>query len=175
MKIYRITKKQYKDSYDGIGGTRVLGRWHHKPVPILYASQATILSAAEMIVNATVLPRNRYVQVVDIPDKEIISYSDVKGARLSKNWNKEPMHPSCHKISMKWMGSNYAAMLAPSTLTPTEMNVLINPEYFDDRWIAQRPFIYDFDPRMAISLKGQPDGKASQTKKIIQHLRKVNQ
>ncbi len=174
MIAYRITKSKYKNNYSGVGGTLSYGKWHHEPVPIVYASQATILAATELMVNSKVLPNTRFVQSYDIPKSEILNFKDITTIRLPKKWYIEPRPESCNLIRKIWMNdSKKAALIVPSVLTPTEMNILINPLFLKSDWIKADPFSFHFDKRLSIPSKSKPDGKENETRKIIKMLRRI--
>jgi len=174
MKIYRITSRKYKNKYEGLGGTKVLGRWHHEPIPILYASQATILCAAELIANSKRLPFVRYIQFFDIPGNNILDFRNVDGVRLSKDWKNDPMHKSCDELSKIWMyKTSKPALLIPSVLTPTEYNILLNPKFIKNEWIDAKPLLFHFDKRLSIPSKSKKDGNENDTKQRVMKLRKL--
>ncbi|MCG8306703.1 MAG: RES family NAD+ phosphorylase [Cytophagales bacterium] len=171
MLFYRITKESYKDSYDGTGGTIELGRWHNVPVKVMYASEATILCAAELIVHSRKLPHSRYVQEFDIPDKKTVKFKDIGNQLFETGWDENISSAMRNEMRAYFMNkTDFCAMIIPSVLTPTEMNVLINPARLIQDWINE-PFSYVFDQRLTTSSYDRSDGNENETKRSVRLLR----
>ncbi|MCK5281456.1 MAG: RES domain-containing protein [Cyclobacteriaceae bacterium] len=171
MVFYRITKESYKDSYDGIGGTKELGRWHNIPINIMYASEATILCAAELIVHSKKLPRSRYVQHFNIPNNKTVKFTDIGNNLYENGWDIDISKTIRNEMRRYWMNkTDYCAMIIPSVLTLTEMNVLINPSLLNKEWINES-FSYIFDQRLTTAAYDRSDGNENETKKRVRLLR----
>ena len=137
----------------------------------MYASEATILCAAELIVHSKKLPHSRYVQHFDIPDKNIVKYTDIGNQLYGKGWDTDTSVTIRNEMRRQWMGkTDYCAMIIPSVLSPTEMNVLINPGKLKPEWI-NKPFSYVLDQRLTTASYDRSDGNEDETKRSVKLLR----
>ena len=125
----------------------------------------------ELIVHSKKLPYSRYIQQFDIPDQKMVTYTDIGSKLFKKGWDTNISKTVRNEMRRHWMKkTEYCAMIIPSVLTPTEMNVLINPAQLNQDWINE-PFSYVFDQRLTTAVYARSDGNESETRKRVRLLR----
>lgn len=124
MRLYRLTRAAYADM-SGAGGLHVTGRWHNRPLPIVYASESRALAILEVLVHLDVdfasLPDDYVFQVIDADTESIetLNRDDLKPGGAAN----DPAAFGCD-----WLISQRSALLvAPSAVLPREFNILLNP------------------------------------------------
>ena len=152
MRAYRLVKARHQaTALDGSGAKAHGGRWNSKGVAMVYASDSVSLAALELLVHlhrSAVL--NHYILFgLNVPDEGVMWLDE---NALPKDWRADPPPSSTAAIGDEWIGSGLSlALSVPSTLIPTQRNLLLNPTHdaFDtviDSASAER---FSFDPRLA--------------------------
>jgi RES domain-containing protein len=152
LTLHRLTLAKYAGTaLSGIGGLHAAGRWHRAGHPVVYASESTALAVLEVLAGTrdrTVLRDASYVRLtVDVPAEGIVRLS---GAELPPDWQAWPHGESAQELGSRWLASRASLGLSvPSTLIPTERNVLLNPLHPDwGRVEASGPEAFVFDARL---------------------------
>ncbi len=153
MRAYRLAKARYADTaLDGSGAKAHGGRWNSKGVPMVYASDSIALAALELLVHlhrGDILNQYRLYSL-ELPDDSVLSL-DVRA--LPPDWRRDPAPMSTAKIGDEWAASLQSPALAvPSTVVPSQQNILLNPAHEDfHKLIADATnAAFDFDPRLII-------------------------
>lgn len=146
MLVYRIGKTKHANDLSGEGAKIYGGRWNHKSVPCLYASQSRALSLLEYTVNINVedIPRALSITTIEIPDFEI---SIINEALLPGDWKQIPT-PSSTKDFGTYLLTRTKKMIfkIPSSILPEEYNYILNPAHPDSKTIKIieiRDLVYD--------------------------------
>ncbi len=146
MHVYRITKEKYSKDLTGVGAKTVGGRWNPKGVAMLYTSTTAALSALEVLAHlpAAYLPNDMVMVTISVPD-ELITSIDIK--KLPDNWNEIPVPLEVQNFTMEWLTKEISlALKVPSTIIPSEKNILINPlhpKFNEVKLLKIEPFSFD--------------------------------
>jgi len=148
---WRITKRRHsKTAFDGSGARRYGGRWNNPGVAVVYTAETQSLAVLEMLVHldATGLLQ-RYVLIGVEIDEALIR--EVDRSDLPRNWS-DPAFGGLRNIGNDWIRSaSSVALRVPSTLVPSETNLLLNPRHSDfRRLVVRKPVPFWFDPRLGI-------------------------
>ena len=151
IKGFRIVKRKWADTaFDGKGAGRYGGRWNSKGERCVYLAGSESLATLEMLVhlNSFQLREEYVVFRVDIPLGEVLK---IDQKDLPDNWQEDPAPAETAIFGDDWLTSKQSvALWVPSTIIPSERNILLNPEHpsFDDivAGAAARP--YKFDQRL---------------------------
>jgi RES domain-containing protein len=152
MRAYRLVKARHQaTALDGSGAKAHGGRWNSQGVAMVYASDSVSLAALELLVHlhrSSVLNEYRLFRL-DVPDGGVMWLDE---SALPSDWRADPPPSSTAAIGDEWIGSGLSlALSVPSTLVPTQRNLLLNPAHdaFDGviAGAAMEPF--SFDPRLA--------------------------
>lgn len=150
MKLFRIAKEQHVGDLSGIGARLYGGRWNHKGVAVVYASESRALAALECLVHVpmSTIPRDLEMMELVIP-KRIIP-ENIDPADLPPKWRKYPPPQRLATLGSNWVHSNRSLLLrVPSAVVENEFNVLINPEHEDLKRIRTiGPVRFEFDGRL---------------------------
>ena len=150
MRAYRVTLAAYASSaaqtFSGQGGFVGMGRWHTAGRPVVYAARSLALAALETLVHlhrsTKIAP---YVHLeVEIPDAQV---------EMARALPKElPTNIGATRaFGDAWLARrSSAALVVPSIIIPSELNVVINPAHpaFDLSWVVAGPNPFSFDPRL---------------------------
>jgi Uncharacterized conserved protein len=151
LTAWRITKRRHsKTAFDGSGARRYGGRWNSPGVAVVYTAETQSLAVLEMLVHldATALLQ-RYVLIGVKIDKSLIRELD--RSELPRNWS-DSTCGGLKNIGNDWVRSaGSVALRVPSTLVPSETNLLLNPRHSDfHRVVIGKPIPFWFDPRLSI-------------------------
>jgi RES domain-containing protein len=148
---WRITKRKHaKTAFSGGGARKYGGRWNSPGVPLVYTAQNQALAVLEMLVhleNTELLAK--YVLIgVEIAESFI---HELDRSRLPRNWRDDPAPESLGAIGDEWARSHASAALrVPSTLVPSEDNLLLNPLHPDFAHLEiRKPVSFRFDLRLS--------------------------
>ncbi len=151
MRAYRLVKARYADTaLDGSGAKAHGGRWNSKGVPMVYASDSIALAALELLVHlhrGEILNQYR-LYCLELPDDRVMSLDE---RALPADWRRDPAPMSTAEIGDEWAASLQSPALAvPSTVVPSQRNILLNPAHEDfQKLIADATSApFDFDPRL---------------------------
>jgi RES domain-containing protein len=107
------------------------GRWNHKNIPVIYASENRSLATLEFLVHLSLfslLPNNLSVACLDIPD-DVVS-ERISSTDLPKNWRDYPAPPELAVLGSEWATATRSLLLwVPSVVVVDEFNTLINPKH----------------------------------------------
>ena len=148
---YRIIKQKWAHSaFDGEGARLYGGRWNSKGRRCVYLASSVSLATLEMLVhlNSTALLNAYTLFAVDIPVEHIREFGP---AHLPTNWRTDPAPGETALIGDEWLASgDGVGLLLPSTITPSENNLLLNPAHpaFADCIRSATHSHYAFDKRL---------------------------
>lgn len=150
MIVYRIAKTGHIYDLTGAGARLYGGRWNHKGIGMIYASENRSLASLEFLVHVAhaILPTDLSITAIKIPDS-IIS-KEISIAELPDNWNQYPPPLKLADIGTRWALSNVTLLLrVPSVVVPHEFNILINPSHPDMNQISiSKVEKFKFDDRL---------------------------
>lgn len=145
---WRLDKAKHAvDAFTGEGARRVSGRWHHRGVPVVYASESIALSVLEKFVHLGFDASHiKFVYFkIEVPDSVLVE--KLKTADLPADWTAEPPGDSTKDIGSAWARKAETAVLrVPSVLVPKSWNYLLNPAHRDFKKIrisGPQPFVFD--------------------------------
>ena len=149
--VWRLTAPRYAErAYTGEGARLYGGRWNHPGTPIVYASDTLSLAALEYFIHLEpdIAPDHLAARAAEIPADlriPVLSLAD-----LPAGWRTFPAPERLKDLGTGWARSRVSAVLSvPSTVSPHERNVLLNPLHPDFGKIRLLPpEDFSFDPRM---------------------------
>jgi RES domain-containing protein len=131
VQVFRIAKTRYIRDLSGTGAMLYGGRWNHKNIPVIYASESRSLASLEFLVHVSllpILPKNLSIACLEIPDDIVAERISV--SELPKTWRGYPAPPELADIGSKWATSMRSLLLrVPSVVVMDEFNVLINSRH----------------------------------------------
>ncbi|MFN0048534.1 MAG: RES family NAD+ phosphorylase [Cytophagales bacterium] len=126
--MYRISKSLYIEDLQGTGCKYEAGRWHEVGTQILYTSETVALAKLEVLANANRLPIDMFLAYIAIPERHIVDVLPVKD--LPSNWNQVPYPNKLAILVKEWKKTGSGiALQVPSIHSPTEKNLLLNPNH----------------------------------------------
>ena len=132
----------------GKGAESTGGRWNAKGTAVIYASTSISLAAMETLVHlgAGILPLNRYLVRIDVPDRVWDNAFDLDTSNVP-GWDALPVGKASIDWGQRWLKSNDTLLaFVPSVIVPEERNCLINPAHADISKVKAttlRKWIYD--------------------------------
>ena len=125
-------KRSQAESFSGDGAAVGGGRWNRREIRAVYASDSLALAALEKFVNTQ--KDGRYAALVSyrivIPSS--VSIDRPRIDQLPRNWRVQPFPPETQDFGTAWLRKCLKAVLfVPSTVVPSECNLLLNPEHPD--------------------------------------------
>jgi RES domain-containing protein len=140
MLIYRAVKRDYLESYDGMGNSYRKGvRWNLPNHPVLYFAPNPSVAALELanyFPSPDLVPKNYVMGEYEIPDP--VKIKTILLEDLPKNWKDYPHPNSTKKIGSAWLREGKESCLfVPSAATPGNLEhiIVINPKHPDLRHI----------------------------------------
>lgn len=133
----------------GFGSTLGNSRWHAKGVhQVVYAASNRALCQLEKRVHCNgANPKNQALMQLDIPDDiPLMAASDLG---LSADWQNN--EAATQALGLSWLASlSSLGLWVPSTIEPSELNLLINPAHPDYPRIVLtiERYPFRFDPRL---------------------------
>lgn len=146
MKVFRVGRTKHLRDLTGEGARLFGGRWNHKGVACVYASENMALAVLEYTVNTNVddIPRALSIATIEIPGSNILSLSI---ADLPGNWNEAPAPAETKDLGTRLLlAAEYAVIKLPSAVIPFEHNFLLNPLHADSKAfkiVEVRDLVYD--------------------------------
>lgn len=146
MTVFRISRSKYIKDLSGEGARLSGGRWNHKGIPCVYASESKALAVLEYTVNVNIddIPRALSIATIEIPDSSILSVSI---ADLPGNWNEHPSPGETKDFGTQLLlAAKYSVIKIPSTVISSEYNYILNPLHRDGKLFKiteTKDFIYD--------------------------------
>ncbi len=149
--VWRLLAARYTDdAFDGEGARLFGGRWNHGGTPMVYTSSSLSLAALELFVHLEpeTAPDDLVAIRATLPSE--LPIPKLTPAALPKSWRTYPAAESLKSLGTRWAQSRDSlALWVPSSIIPTERNLLINPRHPESHRIqveTVEPF--HFDPRM---------------------------
>lgn len=127
MLVFRIGKTKHANDLSGEGAKINGGRWNHKSVPCLYASESRALSLLEYTVNINVedIPRALSITTIEIPEDEILIINE---AQLPGDWKQIPTPSSTKDFGTHLLRTSQKSIIKiPSSVIAEEFNFILNP------------------------------------------------
>jgi RES domain-containing protein len=145
MLVYRVGKTKHSNDLSGEGAKINGGRWNHKSIPCLYASESRALSLLEYTVNVNIeeIPRALSITTIEIPNDEILIVNE---ASLPGDWKAVPAPSSTKDFGSNLLKTSKKAVFRiPSSVLPEEYNFIINPIHQNTRIkiVAINDLVYD--------------------------------
>ena len=157
MRIYRMCRKKrarsLEEAFNGVGASKIGGRWNPKGMPAAYTSESISLALLEILVHADLedLPGDLVCVSVHIPDS--VNIYELSVSNLPKNWrNIDPAPSSLIIIGKNWIEKGeFLLMSIPSIIIPSERNFIVNPEHTDFLKLSDlKVQSFEIDPRLGI-------------------------
>jgi RES domain-containing protein len=150
MIVYRVAKTKYINDLSGSGARLYGGRWNHKGVGIIYASETRALATVEYLVHVplAIVPDDLSIASIEVPDD--VTAREILISELPGNWRSFPPPIELAELGTGWALSNETLLLrVPSAVVAHEFNILINPLHPDMK-SAVVSYIenYKFDNRL---------------------------
>ena len=148
---WRICKRKHaKTAFNGAGARKYGGRWNSPGVAVVYTAQNQALAALEMLVHLenTELLASYVLIGVEIPESLI---EQIERRKLPRNWRSDPAPLALRDFGDEWAQTRASvALRVPSTLVPSEDNLLLNPLHPDFKRVRiGSPASFRFDLRLA--------------------------
>ena len=133
----------------GFGSTLGNSRWHAKGVhQVVYAASNRALCQLEKRVHCNgANPKNQALMQLDIPDDSLLMAASDLG--LPADWQSN--EAATQALGLSWLASlSSLGLWVPSTIEPSELNLLINPAHPDYPKIVLtiERYPFRFDPRL---------------------------
>lgn len=136
-------------AFDGVGASRVGGRWNSIGVPVVYVGSSLALSALELLVH---IDHERALQKMfaipaDVDDSLVLR---VDGAALPADWQTPQGLAYTQRLGDAWVRREASALLeVPSRVIPLESNYVLNPHHPDAHRITIGDrYAFRFDSRV---------------------------
>jgi len=132
MTIFRITKQQYADKFDGKGAARYGNRWNSKGTEVIYCAESRALAFAELSVYLNIaMASTQYVMLtIKVPEK--LKIKKLNKTSLPDNWNIYPHIKATQILGDEFVQKNQMALMkVPSAIVHGDHNFLLNPYHTD--------------------------------------------
>lgn len=151
MMFYRIVMRRYLAStWTGYGAEIYGGRWNHKGHAAIYLASSVSLAMLETLVHiqdSSTLSEFELFQI-EINDSNIML---LQPQDWPLDWRNDPAPAATMDIGTEWLESESSiGLLVPSTLVPSEHNMLVNPRHKDFQACLStaKALAFAFDPRL---------------------------
>ncbi|MGP2409390.1 RES family NAD+ phosphorylase [Yersinia enterocolitica] len=151
MMLYRIVMRRYLAStWTGYGAEIYGGRWNHKGHAAIYLASSVSLAMLETLVHiqdSSTLSEFELFQI-EIDDSNIML---LQPQDWPIDWRNDPAPVATMDIGTEWLASESSiGLLVPSTLVPSEHNMLVNPRHKDFQTCLStaKTLSFAFDPRL---------------------------
>ena len=151
MILYRLSKSHFADSaWTGYGARQFGGRWNHKGIAAVYLATSVSLALLEILVhlNDDDILAAYSLFSIEVDEKEI---QRLEAVSLPENWRDVITPTSTMDIGSEWLTSHSSlGLMVPSTLVPTEYNVMLNPKHalYAGSLASVKRLDFAFDPRL---------------------------
>ena len=149
MRVYRLSKRKYRDDLSGIGSEGSGSRWNSKGTRIIYTSDSMALSVLEVYVHVRFfIPDDFLLLHIEVPDT--LKITPIQDKMLPMDWRNFPYSTSTQIIGDEFVAQRRSPILrVPSAIIPGEYNYLINPLHPDIKTIKiVKTEKFDFDQRL---------------------------
>lgn len=150
MKVFRLSRKKYKDKLSGYGASLNGQRWNSKGTEVIYTAESRALATSEVAVHVPIgiLPRDYFMIEIEIPSS--VEIKELSVTDLPNGWDSVPNQPSSQHVGDTFVLENkFMALRVPSVVIQGDYNFVINPKHPDFEKISiieTTPF--PFDPRL---------------------------
>lgn len=151
MIFYRIVMRHYLAStWTGYGAEIYGGRWNHKGHAAIYLASSVSLAMLETLVHiqdSSTLSEFELFQI-EINGSNIML---LQPQDWPTDWRSDPAPVATMDIGTEWLESESSlGLLVPSTLVPSENNLLVNPRHQDFQacLTSVKPLSFSFDSRL---------------------------
>lgn len=149
--VYRVLRRGYAATpFDGEGAYRYGGRWSSPGTRVSYASEHESLALLEYFVHldADDAPPDLVLAIAEVPNE--LRRKQITISELPPHWRDAPAPDELTAFGDEFVKhSEFALLLVPSALAPSENNWLINPQHADFHEISFRKAQpLDYDPRL---------------------------
>jgi RES domain-containing protein len=150
VKVYRLSRRKYKDELSGYGASLNGQRWNSKGTEVIYTAQTRALANSEVAVHIPlgILPKDYFMVEIELPDS--LTITELYSKDLPKGWNSLPAQPDSQAIGDQFVRENkFPALKVPSVVVKGEFNYILNPrhpEFCQIKITNTEP--YPFDPRL---------------------------
>ena len=122
-----VRQKRASNAFDGIGAAMNPGRWNSPNSRIVYCASNLSLAVLEIIANLgdSDLPPNYLAFRIAVDSADILT---LQPSKLPHKWNSDVPGILTRKVGDDWLSSmSSLALEIPSSVLPSETNVLLNP------------------------------------------------
>ncbi|CRY53937.1 RES domain-containing protein [Yersinia intermedia] len=151
MMLYRIVMRRYLAStWTGYGAEIYGGRWNHKGHSAIYLASSVSLAMLETLAHiqdSSTLSEFELFQI-EIDDNNVMLLHPTD---WPIDWRNDPAPATTMDVGTEWLESESSVgLLVPSTLVPSENNMLVNPRHKDFQICLNsvKPLPFSFDPRL---------------------------
>ncbi|MEO7263327.1 MAG: RES family NAD+ phosphorylase [Ferruginibacter sp.] len=125
MLIYRVAKTKWAKDTTGEGSRLYGGRWNHKKLACIYASESRALAMLEYTVNINVdeIPFSLTLVSFEIDDAVVLSPGFEE---LPPNWKEYPAPVNTKDMGSAWLREGKKIIRIPSVIIPPEFNFIVN-------------------------------------------------
>ena len=157
MRVYRMCRekraKSLEQAFDGVGASKIGGRWNPKGMSAVYTSESISLALLEILVHADLedLPDDLVCVSAHIPGS--VNVYEISISYLSQNWrNIDPAPSSLADMGKNWIEKGeFLLMSVPSVIIPNERNFIVNPEHTEFSKLSDfKVQSFEIDPRLGI-------------------------
>ncbi|MGJ8666680.1 MAG: RES family NAD+ phosphorylase [Patiriisocius sp.] len=128
MKIYRISKKEYRKDLSGEGARLYGGRWNRRGDAVVYFSESLALATLELLVHLDYEFVNDSFYFMEVEIHESLLTTLKSPAKITEKWRDNPPNSRTQDYGSAWLESNKSLGLkVPSAVLPFESNILVNP------------------------------------------------
>jgi RES domain-containing protein len=150
VRVFRISRTAHSKDLTGEGARIHGGRWNHRGISVVYASESRALATTEYLVHLpmALVPDDLSIVTIRIPD--IARQETIKPSTLPFNWRTYPAPKELADIGSRWARERRCLVLrVPSVVVQGDFNILINPDHPDIvgvKILAVTP--YELDKRL---------------------------
>jgi len=130
MRVYRLSKKKYKDKLSGYGASLNGQRWNSKGTEVIYTADSRALATSEVAVHIPIgiLPKDYFMVEIEIPSA--IKIKEIKIDDLPDGWDAIPSQPNSQKIGDEFVEENkHTVLKVPSVVVKGDFNYILNPKH----------------------------------------------
>lgn len=147
MIVFRITTAKWATVLDGSGYP---ARWNPRHIRVIYTAGSAALACLENLAHRSGEGLNANFRLVEIKIPENTTSDSYSLDDLPENWHTVRGYAVCQMLGSEWVKKNETCILrVPSSIIPSETNVLINPNHPHFHQISiQSTRKFSFDERL---------------------------
>ncbi|WP_207430013.1 RES family NAD+ phosphorylase [Sabulibacter ruber] len=130
MRVYRLSKGQYKHDLSGRGAELAGGRWNSKGTAMLYTCESRALCTTEIAVHTPlgIVPFDYWLITLEVPDD--LPIKELPLDELPEDWKSFPHPNDTQLIGDAFVREGkYVGMKVPSAVVQGDYNYLFNPRH----------------------------------------------